>query len=320
MADHPALKRNDSPLPRWLALVLAPPVFITTVWAGAWVVRAESAAIAVSGAAAGFLGIAALLALSALLRSRRRSWNSRLEELERTLIGVRAGELPLEELSGFDGPFRPLALSVQQMAAELKAHRAQLQAVEAEVRQLVAQRTDALEQKLGSMRLQANRDKLTGLYNRRAFDEQVSEAVKQAAKSPANLCLLMIDLDNFKHLNDTFGHAAGDEFLRSVGQIIRSGIRKQDIGFRFGGDEFVVLMPDATREEGEAMGQRLVGMIDSLGRILKLDRPLGASAGLSSLRDLSERTTDALLLEADRRQYETKQARRPALPAERSRA
>ena len=180
-----------------------------------------------------------------------------------------------------------------------------------------AQRTDALEQKLGSMRQQANRDPLTGLYNRRAFDEHVNAVVREAGSTGGNVALLMLDLDNFKLLNDTLGHAVGDEFLRDVGQIIRSGIRKGDLGFRYGGDEFVVLMPDAQREDADATGQRLVGLIDGLGRTLKLPRPVGASVGLATLRELSDRTAAGLLREADRRQYEIKDTRRQGLPGQR---
>ena len=312
MAETIAVKGVGPQGTRWLVAVLIPIVFAVSAWGYASIARSDRPAVAL-----GLLSVAGLLAVSFWLGRHLRRWRSPLRRLEQTLAGVRAGDIPIEELSRFNGPLAPLARQIQEMAHELKLHRAEMQAVQAEIRQLVAQRTDALEQKLGSLRQQANRDPLTGLYNRRAFDEHVSAVVRQAGSTGGNVGLLMLDLDNFKLLNDTFGHAVGDEFLRDVGQIIRSGIRKEDSGFRYGGDEFVVVMPDAQREEADATAQRLVGLIDSLGRTLKLPQPVGASVGLANLRELADRTPAELLRQADRRQYEVKESRRLAMPGQR---
>ena len=119
-----------------------------------------------------------------------------------------------------------------------------------EVRQRIANKTEALERKIGSLHNQATRDVLTGLLNRRALDEHLAKAMERCAAKGLAVSVLMIDVDNFKPLNDTLGHAAGDELLRSIGQLLRSTLRDGDTPFRCGGDEFVIVLEgsDAKRQ------------------------------------------------------------------------
>jgi diguanylate cyclase (GGDEF)-like protein len=98
----------------------------------------------------------------------------------------------------------------------------------------------------------ANTDDLTGLYNQRAFHERVPRVIATSQEEGRRLCMLFLDLDNFKRCNDTFGHQVGDELLRRVGRIINDNIRRdRDMGFRIGGDEFAILLPRASAEIGE---------------------------------------------------------------------
>src|SRR5262249_27222215 len=145
--------------------------------------------------------------------------------------------------------------------------------LEAEMSQRVAGRTDALERVIGSLRQQATRDPLTGLFNRRLLDQQLPELISQCRANALDLAILMIDVDHFKHLNDTLGHAAGDELLRSIAQIIRSSIREQDHAYRCGGDEFVIVMPDADSETAHSMAARVTSLVDGLSRTLKVVMP-----------------------------------------------
>ncbi|MCC6143878.1 MAG: diguanylate cyclase, partial [Candidatus Hydrogenedentes bacterium] len=93
----------------------------------------------------------------------------------------------------------------------------------------------------------ANTDDLTGLYNQRAFHERVPRLMSQCHDESRRLCMLFLDLDNFKRCNDTHGHPVGDELLRRVGRIINENIRRdRDMGFRYGGDEFAILLPRAS--------------------------------------------------------------------------
>ena len=95
---------------------------------------------------------------------------------------------------------------------------------------------EELSQRLRNM---AYRDALTGLFNHRYFYEQLAHEVERSVRYNQPLTLLLMDMDNFKYINDTYGHMAGDKFLGMVGQAISRQIRLSDIGARYGGDEFV---------------------------------------------------------------------------------
>lgn len=97
---------------------------------------------------------------------------------------------------------------------------------------------------------QAVRDVLTGLFNRRYLQETLDREIARAGREDYPISLIMLDLDHFKILNDTFGHKAGDLILQSVGQIFLSHTRRMDIACRFGGEEFVIIMPSLPLELG----------------------------------------------------------------------
>lgn len=97
-----------------------------------------------------------------------------------------------------------------------------------------------------TLREQSIRDPLTGLFNRRYLEESLEREIRRATRSQRSLSVLMIDLDHFKRFNDTFGHDAGDVLLRELGQLLQSNVRGSDIACRYGGEEFSLIMPDAT--------------------------------------------------------------------------
>jgi diguanylate cyclase (GGDEF)-like protein len=101
-------------------------------------------------------------------------------------------------------------------------------------------------------------DELTSLYNRRSFDLRLIEETSRADRYKQELSLIMIDLDNFKRHNDTYGHQTGDKLLRGLADIIRKSIRESDSAFRYGGDEFAVLLPVCDIKNAEHVAQRLV--------------------------------------------------------------
>nr|WP_307735661.1 diguanylate cyclase [Massilia pinisoli] len=94
------------------------------------------------------------------------------------------------------------------------------------------------------LRRQSTVDELTGLYNRRYFDETLRRELFRAERKRAALALVMIDLDHFKRMNDTYGHEAGDIVLRAVGQVLREGVRRSDVACRYGGEELVLVLPE----------------------------------------------------------------------------
>jgi diguanylate cyclase (GGDEF)-like protein len=115
-----------------------------------------------------------------------------------------------------------------------------------------------------TLREQSARDQLTGLFNRRYMEESLDRELMRASRQGYSLGLLMMDLDHFKDLNDGFGHAAGDRVLRAVGDFLESSVRGDDVACRFGGEEFVVILPraslDDTRRRAEALRKGMKGL------------------------------------------------------------
>ncbi|MBN2703297.1 MAG: GGDEF domain-containing protein [Pontiellaceae bacterium] len=136
---------------------------------------------------------------------------------------------------------------------------------------------------------QAVRDPLTGLYNRRYFDETLSDLIEIATRYHRSLSLVLIDLDDFKRINDTLGHDAGDIALCRFSALLRANARKADIVCRYGGDEFALLLPETKKESALRIVKRLKKMIPA-------DLP-SFTAGVAALpsQDLIAEADTALL-------------------------
>jgi diguanylate cyclase (GGDEF)-like protein len=100
-------------------------------------------------------------------------------------------------------------------------------------------------------------DKLTGLYNRAYFDDQIEREIERANRSNTSVALLMADLDHFKRINDSFGHQAGDFALAHVASLIRANIRQIDVAARYGGEEFAVLLPSTRLRQGLTVADQI---------------------------------------------------------------
>ncbi|MDD5229372.1 MAG: GGDEF domain-containing protein [Methylococcales bacterium] len=103
----------------------------------------------------------------------------------------------------------------------------------------------------------ANTDPLTGLFNRRVFLERLTQESERISRLGGSAVLLMLDLDFFKRVNDTYGHAMGDEVLRQFADILRKNSRSIDVAARFGGEEFVILLPSTNQNEAFIVAERL---------------------------------------------------------------
>lgn len=104
-------------------------------------------------------------------------------------------------------------------------------------------------------------DELTGLFNRRHFEERLKEEVGRHSRYGDAFSIFMLDLDNFKTYNDVYGHPAGDSLLSEIGSIIKSSVRDADQAFRYGGDEFVVILPETARDDAYVVAERVRGQI-----------------------------------------------------------
>ena len=115
----------------------------------------------------------------------------------------------------------------------------------------------ALQDELKQAEEMANTDAMTGCYNRRAFDRIFAQLLAEAQRTGAELSCIMLDLDKFKQVNDTFGHDMGDELVKAAANAIQANLRTMDVACRYGGDEFVVLLPKATSEFARGAAERI---------------------------------------------------------------
>ncbi len=159
-------------------------------------------------------------------------------------------------------------------------------------------------------------DTLTGLHNRRFFDTNFPVSVAQAARAGKPLCLMVLDIDHFKHVNDSYGHDAGDQILKSFAARVRRTIRASDMVCRLGGEEFAVVMPDTAMEVGTKIAERVRSVIESDLFTYAPDRPplrVTVSIGLAS-RDGSS-GAEPLMRRADTALYRSKEAGRNRVTA-----
>lgn len=157
-------------------------------------------------------------------------------------------------------------------------------------------------------RFLAYHDTLTGLPNRRLLDDRLRQALHLAQRRDARLAVMLIDLDEFKQVNDRFGHRAGDAVLREVAARLAGCVRKADTLARQGGDEFVVVLPDlAQQADCDVVAQKILRALEAPLRAGGEDLRLGASVGIS-LYPADAGDGDALLRNADAAMYRAKRA------------
>ncbi len=169
---------------------------------------------------------------------------------------------------------------------------------------------DITERKRFETQLQhlADHDALTELFNRRRFDQELAEYVAYTARYGGKGALFLLDLDRFKYVNDTRGHKAGDEVIRTVGSALRDSVRKTDVVARLGGDEFAVLLQDADRDTAEHVAENMLETIRARRLPLEGQRiSMTTSIGIVLFGDEEPRVED-LLVSADLAMYAAKEA------------
>jgi diguanylate cyclase (GGDEF)-like protein len=155
-----------------------------------------------------------------------------------------------------------------------------------------------IEELMGELAQQARRDPLTHLGNRRLWEEQAAVELSRARRDGIPLSVILLDLDDFKSVNDERGHAAGDALLKDLAQRWSQIVRLPDLLVRIGGDEFAVLLPNAREEDARAVAERLVAAL-----------PDGAGASFGVAQWVAPESIDALMARADDRLYARKRAR-----------
>ncbi|HEU4891807.1 MAG TPA: GGDEF domain-containing protein [Vicinamibacterales bacterium] len=181
-------------------------------------------------------------------------------------------------------------MTFEDMTEELTSANFQLKAAQIELRQMVVT------------------DSLTGLHNRRFFEEIIAHELNLHRRYGTPLSLVFLDVDRFKSINDTLGHAAGDNTLRDVASFLTRHVRNADYVFRWGGDEFLILL-SCREEEANRKGWELQSEFSRSSTVAALPEGVGLSFGCAEVSALAESATEALHL-ADERMYADKRAAR----------
>src|SRR2546428_6264018 len=186
---------------------------------------------------------------------------------------------------------------------------ARLRAFEDRVARLESENLDVLMQNRPRSEISA-RDTLTGLYNRWYVMQKIDSEMNRALRHGAPMSVLMLDLDHFKNVNDSFGHSVGDQVLKNVGQVLRESCRVYDVPGRYGGEEFCIVLPETrvgnTSAVAERIRQRLAeSRFDVGGDHVAITASMGI-AGVDSVADEGLVSSAALIERADRALYSAK--------------
>ncbi len=157
-----------------------------------------------------------------------------------------------------------------------------------------------LKEKSNLLEYQASHDKLTGLFNRNRFDELYSKEIKRAKRYGNNLSIILFDIDDFKNVNDTYGHQVGDEVLIEIAKILLDNVREPDICVRWGGEEFLILLPQTPLEGAKAVAEKIRTTIANKPLTSK-NLQITASFGVSQMLENDEESS--LISKTDKSLY-----------------
>jgi len=194
---------------------------------------------------------------------------------------------------------RPIPEISKQMSTQFKTMRVLHRLIETSAREI-----EAMNEELANL---ARRDSLTGLANRRLFDERLVREMKRHSRSKAPLSLIMLDLDRFKEYNDTYGHVLGDNCLRAVSEVLKTVLKRaSDLAARYGGEEFAIILPDTSHKAASLMAEELRLGIEEL-RIPhnRSDASpwMTASLGVVTAHFAKDSEPEAFIDKADRQLY-----------------
>lgn len=240
------------------------------------------------------LGLAGLL--SSLIAS---SVTRPIDHISEVVAGIGEGRLDTRASEVQSGVLATLATGINAMAGQVATNQAHMQ-------HMIDRATEALKRQKESAERMARTDALTGLANRRSFAEQADNEVSRALRYQHTLSLVMVDIDHFKDVNDTHGHQAGDAVLVQVVQVLQSQVRDVDLVGRWGGEEFVVLLPNSSAQQAVQMANRMRQAVENTDIVLDgLSLHCTVSMGVAEL-DPHTPTLAALVSRADAAMYQAK--------------
>jgi diguanylate cyclase (GGDEF)-like protein len=214
-----------------------------------------------------------------------------------------------DEIGQLGDAFNNLTDSIQKREFELRELASGLE-------RTVEERTIELQQHNKQLERIAIEDPLTGIYNRRYFFELAEKEVERANRYKNPLSVVIFDVDNFKRMNDSFGHLIGDQILVNLAKLCLNNIRSMDIIARYGGEEFVILMPEATKEDAQKIAERLRKIVAETSMVTgALDVMMTISLGVASWNCNQELDFDSLLARADQALYQSKESGRNRVSA-----
>jgi diguanylate cyclase len=169
-------------------------------------------------------------------------FGSVLEEWSEGLLDGKSEKSLAEEAAGIIGDTRQMQDAVAVLNARLDSSKDEIERLQSEI---VRAREEALS------------DGLTGLANRRGFDQSLADRMREATEQASELSLLLLDIDHFKNVNDKYGHLFGDKVIRSIAQVLKDNVKGRDTAARYGGEEFAVILPDTPPMGARAVAEKI---------------------------------------------------------------
>jgi len=207
--------------------------------------------------------------------------------------------------------FETREIHLKMAIEELKTARSELQELNNLLDTRVQERTRALEEANRLLESLSTTDALTGINNRRNFDQELSREIKRCLRYDSPLSLIMLDIDLFKAVNDTYGHLFGDEVLKTIGQILKTSLRSHDICARYGGEEFVILLPETTAQEAFVAAEKIRQKIaQTTVTFEQTASRVTISSGIAQFSNTTMPEDKKLVEAADKALYEAKRSGR----------